>query len=388
VSVRARLWIGGGVIAAVALAAFVGWHLLQPDPDVTRRLADADALLDTGRYDQALAAYEAVLDLDADNRKAAYGRDKAAVLADMGPDFDVEAANRRLRTLEQEHPKDAHVQLMVARLAGAGRDWDEARRRLERALDLDPDLPEAWFGLGVLAHRDGRLEAARQHYERALADAPGHRRYLTNLAGLLLDLGDYEAALAAYERLLGTPPRPLLARLDAGRAALLAGDTDRAAWHHKRLLRSLTRPGALNAGDNAAQWIFGTGAGEVTMDTPASKRAYALLTVALTRFLAGDPGGAGELVRQAAGSSEHSRALTVLERDLRELAGAQPALGERIDAFRRLLNAPPQPDRAGREHETPATAQQSAGRALGRKPRGSRSGATACRSRVGVLVMG
>ncbi|WP_295884674.1 toll/interleukin-1 receptor domain-containing protein, partial [uncultured Thiohalocapsa sp.] len=204
VSAPARLWIGGGVIAAVVLAAVAGWYLLQPDPDVTRRLADADALLDTGRYDQALAAYETVLDIDAGNRRAAYGRDKAAVLADMGPDFDVEAANRRLRTLEDGHPKDAHIQLMLGRLAGAGQDWEEARRRLERALELDPDLPEARFGLGVLAHRDGRLEAARQHYEQALDGAPGNRRYLTNLAGVLLDLGEHQAALAAYERLLAT----------------------------------------------------------------------------------------------------------------------------------------------------------------------------------------
>jgi tetratricopeptide (TPR) repeat protein len=335
--------VGGAGLAALLLAAVVGWYLLRPDPDVTRRLAEAGALLETGRYDQALAAYEAVLDMDAGNRKAAYGRDKAAVLADMGPDFDVEAANRRLRTLEDGHPQDAHIQLMVARLAGAGRDWEEARRRLERALELDPDLPEALFGLGVLAHRNGQLDEARQHYQQALDGAPGNRRYLTNLAAVLLDLGDHAAALAAYEQLLAVPPRPLLTRLDAGRAALMAGDLNRAVWHHKQLLRGLRRRGAFDAGDDAAQWAFGTGADEVTMDTPASKRAYALLTVAVTRFLAGDASGADELVRQAAESLEHRRALAVLERDLRELTGARPDLGGQVEAFRRLLDAPAGP---------------------------------------------
>jgi len=206
--------------------------------------------------------------------------------------------------------------------------------------ELDPDLPEARFGLGVLAHRDGQLEAARQHYEQALDGAPGNRRYLTNLAGVLLDLGEHQAALAAYERLLATPPRPLLARLDAGKAARRAGDLERAAWHHRQLARGLRRPGALESGENAAQWTFGTGAKEVTMDTPASKRAYALLTVALTRFLAGDPSGAGELVRQAAASPEHRRALAVLARDLRALTGARPELGAQVEAFRELLDAP------------------------------------------------
>jgi Flp pilus assembly protein TadD len=330
---QVQRWAAAGVVLAL-LCVSLWWWLSRPDPAVAARLAEADASMGTGRFGQALDAYQAALKLDPGNAEAAYDRDKASVLADMGPGFDVEAANLRLRTLEQAHPDDPHIHLMVGRLAANGHGWREARTRFQRAVTLDPKLAEAWFALGVLAHQDGRLEEARKDYDTAVKLAPDHRQYLTNLAGLLLDLGDYRKALDAYEGLLAGAPHLLLARLDAGNAARLAGDLDRAAWHHERLLQDLGPPGVLDEGDNAAQWTFGSGRPEVTMDAPASNRAYALLTVSLTRFLRGDEAGATELRNRAAASPELPRALKVLDQDLTRLGRQRPEWRERIRAYR------------------------------------------------------
>jgi Flp pilus assembly protein TadD len=341
-----RLAAAAAALALVCLALW--WLLLRQDPALTARLADADTYMDTGRYAQALESYEAALRLAPGNAKAAYGRDKAEVLADMGPGFDVEAARVRLRNLEQAHPKDPHVQLMIGRLAAAGGDVATARPRFRRAIALDPSLPEAWFALGVLAHGEGRPDEARADYEKALALAPGHRQYATNLADLLVDQGDYRGALGAYEGILAVEPDLLLARLGAGNVARLAGDLGAGAWHHERLLKDLGRPRALEQGDNAAQWTFGTKRREVTMDAPESKRAYALLTVALTRFLRADEVGAAELRDRAAASPELPRALAVLDQDLTRLEAQRPEWNERISDFRGRLAPPaPQPDHQG-----------------------------------------
>ncbi len=212
-------------------------------------------------------------------------------------------------------------------------------RRMDGWLALDPTLPDAHFGLGQIAHRQGDLQRALRHYRQALQQAPGQRRYRTNLAGLLLDLGDFPAALAEYENLLSAPPRPILTRLDAGKAARRAGDLKRALEHHEQLLRDLAGSDPAAADDDAAEWIFGTGATRIIIDSAERKRAYIGLTVALTRDLAGDPDGAAALLRALANLPEQPRALDALDRDRALLTAAQPGWAERIDRFRRRLDA-------------------------------------------------
>jgi len=337
---RRAPWILAGIALLLAIGAALWWPPGSGDPEVAALLAKADSYMDTGRYDQALAAYRSALALDPGDETAVFGRQKAKILARIGPDFDAEAAVTELQALKGLHPDDAHLQVLLGRLAAIRGDAKQARSDYQRALELKPDLAQAWFALGVLARGEGRPEQARGYYEKAVAFAPGHRQYLTNLADLLLDQGDYSEALDRYEALLGQSPRLLLARLDAGNAARLAGNLPKAAWHHKRLLRDISTPGVLREGDNAAQWVFDLPQEELTMDAPDSKRGYALLAVALTRLLSGDEPGALQIIGEVRGLPDLERGLAVIDQDLRRLKEAQPEWGRRLATFSRILSPP------------------------------------------------
>ena len=50
----------------------------------------------------------------------------------------------------------------------------DAVRVFRRALDLEPDLAEAWFRIGLVRHRSGKEWDARQAYKKALDRRPGH----------------------------------------------------------------------------------------------------------------------------------------------------------------------------------------------------------------------
>lgn len=52
--------------------------------------------------------------------------------------------------------------------------WTEARFRFERAVDLDPDNPEALNNLGVALEQQGEFERAKAAYEKALKLKPGN----------------------------------------------------------------------------------------------------------------------------------------------------------------------------------------------------------------------
>ncbi len=106
------------------------------------------------------------------------------------------------------------------RLEEQGR-LEEAVAQYERVVQLYPDNPEAWVGLGIAAYRVGDSERSAAAYRRAIALDHGLRIAHNNLAFVLYDDEKIDRAVAEWERALGLPPRT---RADGrGAADCLAG---------------------------------------------------------------------------------------------------------------------------------------------------------------------
>jgi tetratricopeptide (TPR) repeat protein len=76
----------------------------------------------------------------------------------------------------------------------------DAVRIYQRALDLDPDLFEAWFRIGLVEHSEGDLDNARQAYKRCLKKLTGHGWCNFYLGLLEEQLGHSSNALYHYRR--------------------------------------------------------------------------------------------------------------------------------------------------------------------------------------------
>lgn len=74
------------------------------------------------------------------------------------------------------------VVVMLAEEAAGRGDIDEAIRLLDYAVELNPDLPSAYAGLGSLHRRRGNPREARRFYEKVLQLAPGDAEALQALA--------------------------------------------------------------------------------------------------------------------------------------------------------------------------------------------------------------
>jgi tetratricopeptide (TPR) repeat protein len=127
---------------------------------------------------------------------------------------------------------------------------EEALRCYERAIDVDPENPDAWCGRGKAAYDLGRLERADRDFRRALRFAqreleggskrqgrrwwsdPSTRPYLRALHGHGLCrfwLGAYEDAAKVFRRLLKLAPTdPLDVRFLVGETYLRMGRIERA----------------------------------------------------------------------------------------------------------------------------------------------------------------
>lgn len=82
----------------------------------------------------------------------------------------------------------------------------DAVRMYRRALDIDPDLYEAWFRIGLAEHSEGNLDNARQAYQRCLKKLTGHGWCNFYLGLLEEQLGHSSNALYYYRRALKFAP--------------------------------------------------------------------------------------------------------------------------------------------------------------------------------------
>jgi tetratricopeptide (TPR) repeat protein len=76
----------------------------------------------------------------------------------------------------------------------------DAVRMYRKALDLDRDLYEAWFRIGLVEHSEGNFDNARQAYKRCLKKLTGHGWCNFYLGLLEEQLGHTSDAMYHYRR--------------------------------------------------------------------------------------------------------------------------------------------------------------------------------------------
>jgi type IV pilus assembly protein PilF len=103
----------------------------------------------------------------------------------------------------------------------------EALREFETALSMDPDMPEAHNGLGLVLHLSFRhYDQAVEHFRAALAERPDFAEAMTNLGNVYLDREQYDDAIALYRQALNNMryTTPYIAQSNLGWALYKKGD--------------------------------------------------------------------------------------------------------------------------------------------------------------------
>lgn len=283
-------------------------ELLEMSPTAELRIGLADALLQDGRAENALAALEGMpAETGGASARTQLLRGRALLqanrIAEASGVIDVILAsdplNERALVLasqlrSQQDGAEAEIRHLAKWLESAptGRNWArlrivlaelllEKRRNREaiRVLEEGPPSPGTHGLIAEIATANGNLPKAAEHYEAALAERPALQGYRNELAHLYGRLGRRKEALALYDELVAADPdhpRLLLERgsirfqvgqlgeaesdfrraasLDEGlpeaqlNVALVALRTGRAQEAEARLLRALElRPGYAKA---------------------------------------------------------------------------------------------------------------------------------------------
>ena len=112
-------------------------------------------------------------------------------------------AEALLRGLAQRHPQAGMPWVNIGLIHFRRGEWDRAQQAAEKALALQPEINEADYLLGLVAHQRRDAPLALKHYQASLAKEQQHANSHYNLA-LLYDTyyQDLEKALFHYHRYL------------------------------------------------------------------------------------------------------------------------------------------------------------------------------------------
>ena len=141
-----------------------------------------------------------------------------------GREFEKSAAYFR-----QSIEKDPNFALGYVGLADyyGDKERDKAKENVNRALELDPDLPEAHGTLGYQYMLDYNWTAAERHMARALElDSNNVQHYRWNGQRLMM-LGRYDEAFAAYDRALQIDPDSSAVHFIYGACLIASGQLDK-----------------------------------------------------------------------------------------------------------------------------------------------------------------
>ena len=84
----------------------------------------------------------------------------------------------------------------------SGRQTEQAIQMLRRAIELQPNFPNAHCGLGVGLQQKGQLDQAEECYNQALTLQPDHAGSLISLAAIKQEQGHVEEAIVLYRKAL------------------------------------------------------------------------------------------------------------------------------------------------------------------------------------------
>ncbi|MFI4897426.1 MAG: tetratricopeptide repeat protein, partial [Phycisphaerales bacterium JB059] len=216
---------------------------------------------------------------------------------------------------------------------------DEAAERLERAIAIDPDLPDAHMTLGACLQHTDRLDDALCAMRRAVELRPDHTESRVNLGLLHLDRGEAGEAVDTLREATRLDPSSVLA-WDTLALALnydhraAPEDTFRAHQRFGELLERSVRPFAAHANDRRPERPLRVG--YLSRDMRRHSVAYFLQTI----LDAHDPARVESYCYSTTLAPDdmtaHLRALAGVWRDagaLDDLALAERIRSDRIDVL-------------------------------------------------------
>ena len=200
---------------------------LSPDSREVLRHLIVEAM-EAGQNDLGL---EAAQDLQ---RKSSELDDRYLVASVMIQQKQYLPATHILEDYVTQRPQDAKAYLGLGMSYLSLLRYADARQALEHSLQLNPNLAEVHYQLGLLAGQQGSRQEAIAHWQRAVELQPHHAQALFFLGTAYLELGNLAEAESAFQRSLAADPSNMKTEYDLALVLNKSGKSEEAKQHFER----------------------------------------------------------------------------------------------------------------------------------------------------------
>jgi tetratricopeptide (TPR) repeat protein len=201
-----------------------------------RHLDNGDHYRQQGKWAEATIEYR-----NAVNRDEFWGEARVRLAEAYAETGNPEQAFREFVRAADLMPEDNVVQLKAASYLLLAAHYEDARARIQRVLDRDPNNVDALLLLGNSLAGLKDLDGAIAQVNEALTLEPGRSQAYVNLAVFRVASGNREAAKTAFAQAVATDPSSVAAWLALANFQWSGGDADAA-------FESLTRAHRLDPG--------------------------------------------------------------------------------------------------------------------------------------------
>lgn len=192
-----------------------------------------DALLVTGKPDEAKAAFEAALALDPNAGGAVLGLVRHAMASQNKTE-----AERLLADAVAKHPTDANVWMMQGGMLRLNGKLDEAVAAYDQVLKLKPNYRDAFIEKAYVEIGRGKFPAAKAAIEGAEKASPGNLLVVYARALYEFSQGKYGVAQESLQKILKVAPDHMPTLLLAGASAMNLGSIQQAEQHLRKYIES------------------------------------------------------------------------------------------------------------------------------------------------------
>lgn len=192
-----------------------------------------DALLVTGKPDEAKAAFDAALALDPNSGAALLGLARHAML-----NQDRESAERLLADALAKDPKNPDVWMAQGSMLRMNGKQDEAVAAYDEVLKLQSNYRDAYIEKAYVEISRGKFPAAKLAVEGAEKAAPGNLLVVYVRALYEFSQGKYTPANESLQKILKVAPDHMPTLLLAGASEMHLGSVQQAEQHLRKYLES------------------------------------------------------------------------------------------------------------------------------------------------------
>jgi tetratricopeptide (TPR) repeat protein len=159
---------------------------------------------------------------------------KLTAVQNMLEQGQVESAQMSVNDILKNSPDNAAAHVLSGRILLEQQQYGQARQAFEKAAAIDPNLSDAWFGLGVVAQSCDDHSKALEYYQKALNCNPNHTQTILAVINTLEILDRRQEAAGILDAKINANPSNVTLLRAAADLANRLGQPEKAISLYRR----------------------------------------------------------------------------------------------------------------------------------------------------------